>query len=119
MSATGRPHGPTWFHISTPDAARARHFYQEPFSWPVKLIDEACALAGDHGGQPAGGIGQAGPSSPYLGMVGYFPVDDAGSALVRAERLGGRRVLAPADTPISGIAVFTGPDGNRIGLVDR
>jgi hypothetical protein len=39
----------------------------------VKLIDETYALVGDHGGQPAGGIGQAGPSSPYVGIVVYFP----------------------------------------------
>ena len=58
MSPTGRPHGPAWFDISTPDAARARHFYQELFSWPVK-------------------------------------------------------------PPVSRIALFTDPDGNRIGLVSR
>jgi predicted enzyme related to lactoylglutathione lyase len=119
MSPTSRPYGPAWFDISTPDAARARHFYQELFSWPVKLIDETYALVGDHGGQPAGGIGQAGPGSPYVGIVVYFPVDDVDSALARAEKLGGRRVLDPVDTPVSRIAVFTDPDGNRIGLVSR
>ena len=40
MSPTGSPQGPAWFDISTPDAARARHFYEELFSWPVQLIDE-------------------------------------------------------------------------------
>jgi predicted enzyme related to lactoylglutathione lyase len=68
MNPTGRPHGPAWFDISTPDAARARHFYQELFSWPVKLID---------------------------------------------------KTYAPVDTSVSRIAVFTDPDGNRIGLVSR
>jgi predicted enzyme related to lactoylglutathione lyase len=71
----------------------------------VKLIDETYALVGDHGGQPARGIGQAGPSSPYVGIVVYFPVDDVDSALARAERLGGRRVLDPVDTLVSRIAV--------------
>jgi len=119
MTPTGRPHGPAWFDISTPDAARARHFYQELFSWPVTLIDETYALVGDLGGQPAGGIGQAGASSPYVGIVVYFPVDNVDTALARAEKLGGRRVLEPVDTPVSRIAVFTDPDGNRIGLVSR
>jgi predicted enzyme related to lactoylglutathione lyase len=41
------------------------------------------------------------------------------TSLARAERLGGRRVLDPVDTPVSRIAVFTDPDGNRIGLVSR
>ena len=119
MSPTGSPQGPAWFDISTPDAARARHFYEELFSWPVQLVDENYALVGDPGGQPAGGIGQAGPASPYVGIVVYFPVDDVDSALARAERLGAARVLDPVDTPVSRIAVFTDPDGNRIGLVSR
>jgi uncharacterized protein len=41
------------------------------------------------------------------------------SAVARAEQLGGTRVLAPADTPVSRIAVFTDPDDNRAGLVSR
>jgi hypothetical protein len=39
------------------------------------------------------------------------------SALTRAEQLGGTRVLGPVETPVSRIAVFTDPDGNRVGLV--
>ena len=119
MSPTARPQGPAWFDISTPDGARARHFYAELFGWPVNLIDETYALVGDNGGRPAGGIGQAGPGSPYTGIVVYFPVDDVDGALGRAEELGGKRVLDPVNTPVSRIAVFTDPDGNRIGLVSR
>ena len=44
---------------------------------------------------------------------------DVDSALTRAEQLGAPRVLAPVDTPVSRIAVFTDPDGNRVGLVSR
>ena len=119
MSPTDHPHRPAWFDISTPDAPRARRFYQDLFGWPINVLDETYALAGDDGGQPTGGIGQAGPDSPYVGFVAYFPVDDVDSALARAERLGGIRVLAPVDTPVSRIAVFTDPDGNRVGLVSR
>jgi hypothetical protein len=46
-------------------------FYQEIFGWPVNLLDETYALVSGEGGQPAGGIGQAGPGSPYIGLVGY------------------------------------------------
>jgi len=116
MSPIGHPHRPAWFDISTPDAPRARRFFQELFGWPVNAIDETYALVGD-AGEPTGGIGQAGPEAPYTGIVVYFPVDDVNSALARAESLGGIRVLDPTDTPMSRIAVFTDPDGNRIGLV--
>jgi predicted enzyme related to lactoylglutathione lyase len=85
----------------------------------VNVPDETYALVGDDGGQPASGIGQAGPDSPHRGIVVCFPVDDVDSALARAETLGGTCVLDPVDTLVSRIAVFTDPDGNRIGLVSR
>ena len=116
MSPTGHPYRPAWFDISTPDAPRARRFFQELFGWPVNAIDETYALVGDSR-EPAGGIGQASAEAPYTGIVVYFPVDDVERALARAERLGGTRVLDPTDTPMSRIAVFTDPDGNRVGVV--
>ena len=119
MSPTNHPHRPAWFDIATPDAARARRFYQDMFGWPSNALDETYALVGDDGGRPTGGIGQAGPDGPYVGLVVYFPVDDVDAALDRAERLGGSRVLAPIDTPVSRIAVFSDPDGNHVGLVSR
>src|SRR5215472_17183089 len=88
MSPTGHPYRPAWFDISTPDAPRARRFFQELFGWPVHAIDATYALVGDSR-EPAGGIGQAGPEAPYTGIVVYFPVADVERALARAESLGG------------------------------
>jgi predicted enzyme related to lactoylglutathione lyase len=51
--------------------------------------------------------------------VAYFPVEDVDAALARAEQLGATRILAPLDTPVSRIAVFTDLDGNQVGLVSR
>ncbi|MEZ7125271.1 VOC family protein [Nonomuraea sp. AD125B] len=108
-----------WFDISTPDAPRARRFYQELFGWTVNAIDETYALVGGDGDRPAGGIGQAGPGSPYTGVVVYIAVDDVEAALERAESLGGSRVMEPAPTPMGRIAVFADLDGNRVGLVSH
>ncbi|MEU6796610.1 VOC family protein [Nonomuraea wenchangensis] len=108
-----------WFDISTPDAPRARRFYRELFGWAVNVIDETYALVGGDGDRPAGGIGQAGPGSPYTGIVVYFAVDDVEAALARAESLGGSRVMEPAPTPMGRIAVFADPDGNKVGLVSH
>ena len=119
MSSTDHSHRPAWFDISTPDAPRARRFYQDLFGWSVNVLDANYALVGGGDGRPSGGIGQAGPDSPYTGLVAYFPVDDVDTALARAEQLGATRVLSPTDTPVSRIAVFTDPDGNRVGLVCR
>jgi uncharacterized protein len=99
MTHTGRNHAPAWFDISTPDAPRARRFYHDMFGWPVNALDESYALVGAEGGQPTGGIGQAGPDSPYTGTVVYFRVDDADTALARAEQLGGSRRLDPQSVP--------------------
>jgi predicted enzyme related to lactoylglutathione lyase len=66
MTSTGHHHGPAWFDISTPNAPRARRFYQEMFGWPVNAIDETYALVGGDDGQPTGGIGQAGPRAERL-----------------------------------------------------
>jgi predicted enzyme related to lactoylglutathione lyase len=117
MTSTGHHHAPGWFDISTPNAPRARRFYQEMFGWPVNAIDETYALVGDDGGQPTGGIGQAGPDSPYTGIVAYFRVDDVDTALARAEKLGGTRVMEPTATPVGRIAAFADPDGNPVGLL--
>ncbi|MEU4512383.1 VOC family protein [Nonomuraea wenchangensis] len=119
MTSTGSRPTPGWFDISTPDAARARRFYEELFGWTVNAIDETYALVGGDGDRPAGGIGQAGPSSPYTGIVVYFAVDDVEAALARAEGLGGGRVMEPTPTPMGRIAVFADLDGNQVGLVSR
>jgi hypothetical protein len=68
MTPTGHP-APAWFDISSPDAPRARRFYQEMSGWPVSLLDETYALVSGEDGQPAGGIGQAGPGSPAPGSL--------------------------------------------------
>jgi predicted enzyme related to lactoylglutathione lyase len=119
MTPAAHNPAPAWFDISTPDADRARRFYQELFGWPVHAIDQTYALVGDHDGQPNGGIGQAGPGSPYVGIVMYFQVDDVDGALACAVELGGTRVMDPVDTPFSRIATFTDPDGNLVGLLSR
>lgn len=104
---------PAWFDISTPDAARARTFYQGLFGWQLRVLDTGYTLV-----DTDGGIGQAGEGSPYTGVVVYFPVDDLTSALDRAEELGGTRVMDPVPVPDRGrIALFTDPDGNTVGLV--
>jgi predicted enzyme related to lactoylglutathione lyase len=118
MTQTGHDHAPAWFDISTPDAPRARRFYQEMFGWPVNVLDETYALVGDDSGQPTGGIGQAGPDSPYTGIVVYFEVDNVDTALARVGQLGGSRRLDPVSLPGRGrMAVFTDPDGNPVGLL--
>ena len=48
----------------------------------------------------------------------YMRVDDLGTCLDRAERLGGRRMVPPTDLPgdLGRFAIFADPDGNAVGL---
>lgn len=110
------PASPGWFDISTPHPDRTKAFYEDLFGWKINTLDENYALVGSGDGPPSGGIGTAGPESPYLGLVAYFPVDDVDAALARAEELGGTRVMEPQSTGEERIAAFTDPDGNTIGL---
>jgi predicted enzyme related to lactoylglutathione lyase len=68
VTPTGHP-VPAWFDVSSPDAPRERRFYQEMFGWPVSPLDETCALVSGEGGQPAGGISQAGPGCSAPGAA--------------------------------------------------
>ncbi|WP_043907979.1 VOC family protein [Kitasatospora griseola] len=112
------PSTPAWFDISAVDAPRAHRFYRELFGWRVDALDATYALVGAADGEPAGGIGQSGPGSPYTGIVVYFRVADVDLALAKAEELGGRRRLEPQAVPGRGrIAVFDDPDGNPVGLL--
>ncbi|MDP9848180.1 hypothetical protein [Streptosporangium lutulentum] len=54
MTPTGHHPAPAWFDISTPDASRTRHFYQEMFGWQVNILDETYALVTAEDGRPAG-----------------------------------------------------------------
>lgn len=109
---------PAWFDISTPDAAGTRRFYADLFGWRQNIIDDTYALITDDDGRPMAGIGQAGPGSPYVGMVTYFRVPDLDAALARATELGGVRRMEPTEVPGMGrIAAFTDPTGNTVGLM--
>ncbi|MFE9321097.1 VOC family protein [Nocardia sp. NPDC052278] len=94
MTSNGKHHAPSWFDISTPDSPRAQRFYQEVFGWPVNALDDTYSPVGAPDGPGTGGIGQAGPDSPYTGIVVYFPVDDVDRALERAEQPSARSHMA-------------------------
>jgi predicted enzyme related to lactoylglutathione lyase len=116
--SSAAPAVPGWFDISTPDSKRARDFYQKMFGWQINALDDNYALLGGEGGAPAAGMGTAGPDAPYTGIVVYFPVSDIDAAYERATKeLGGGEVLAPTETPLGRMAVFTDPDGNKVGLM--
>jgi uncharacterized protein len=73
--------------------------------------------AGAGYGGIGGGIGSSGQPGEK-GVKIYMRVDDLDAYLDRAEELGGKRLVPPADLPsdYGRFAVFTDLDGNLVGL---
>jgi predicted enzyme related to lactoylglutathione lyase len=110
-----------FFEVSSPDHVRAQRYYAELFGWQV-AADPAMGgygLVDTGAGEDAitGGIGPA-ESPDDAGVRIYVKVDDLDAYLIRAEELGGTRLVPPTDLPggYGRFAIFADPDGNPVGL---
>jgi uncharacterized protein len=105
------------FHAA--DVARAGDFYREVFAWRLAPVEDG--LWGSVATRQQVGLDAA--VSIVSGQPLTFPyveVADLEATLARVERLGGRTILPPwqADDATR-LALFTDPEGNRIGLIQR
>jgi predicted enzyme related to lactoylglutathione lyase len=105
------------FEIGGSDAERSRRFYGDLFGRSVQTDAHGHGLVatGSDAGI-AGGIMATPPDVPPW-VTFDVGVDDVEKSLVRAEELGGRRLMGPA--PVEGVGemgMFADPDGNPIGL---
>jgi predicted enzyme related to lactoylglutathione lyase len=115
------------FEIIGPDPVRLRGFFGELFGWSYEHTPVAAAvsepdnygfidlLTARDGSGIRGGVG--GGSAYDSHALFYVGVPDVERALVRAEQLGGSRVMDPQTSP-TGLVVgqFTDPAGNLLGL---
>lgn len=110
-----------FFEVISPDPERAQKFYAELFGWQVNADPNmggyGLADTGAGDGAIGGGIGPSEQPSDN-GVKIYMKVDDLEAYLERAEKLGGTRLVPPTDLPEGWgqFAIFTDPDGNRVGL---
>ncbi|HWD77876.1 MAG TPA: VOC family protein [Kribbella sp.] len=110
------------FEISGTDPARLRSYYRDLFGWTYELGDTVSGQVSEPG--QYGFVGNAGVNGGVGGgpslrakVLFYVGVDDVGTALARAEELGGVRVFGPEGVPGKlVVAQFTDPEGNLIGL---
>jgi uncharacterized protein len=106
------------FEVGAADAERARRFYADLFDWDIRVDPSGYGLVST--GSPvgiAGGLMPA-PAGRPAWVTFYVSVEDLEKSLVRAEELGGRRLVGPQ--PLGGgmaFAMFADPDGNPVGLV--
>lgn len=114
------------FEVIGKDADRLRSYYSELFGWefgePVGPTNY-CVVQRD-GNTNADGIGigggVGGTPEGYDGHVTFYAeVADAETALVKAETLGGTRMMGPDQVPGGPvIGLFTDPEGHVIGVVE-
>jgi uncharacterized protein len=112
------------FEVVGRDGEKLQGYYAELFGWKVEannemkygLVDRQENLNSEGIGV-GGGIGQ-GPEGYEGHVTFYVEVPDVEEALVKAESLGGTRVMGP-EKIMEGIELgqFTDPEGNVIGLI--
>ncbi|SFO85005.1 hypothetical protein SAMN05421810_101174 [Amycolatopsis arida] len=99
-----RPGTPCWVELATPDEARAQHFYAALLGWRYDTrpdpVTGRYAIA-SLGGEPAAGLYLAGAGQPS-GWTVHLAVGNIDAVAEWVPRLGGRRVLGPADIPHRG-----------------
>jgi hypothetical protein len=116
------------FEVIGKDPALLRSYFGELFGWefevPSPVAQEVSepesygflnTITSQDGSGIPGGIGGGSPYESHA--VFYVGVPDVEAALLRAEELGGTRVMGPATSP-NGLVVghFRDPEGTLIGV---
>lgn len=107
------------WQIHAGDVARAGGFYREVFDWRFAPVVDGLWGSVEAHRQVGLDAAMSVASGPPL-LFPYVDVADLEATLAIVERLGGRTVLPPwqADAAIR-LAIFTDPEGNRVGLIER
>jgi predicted enzyme related to lactoylglutathione lyase len=114
------------FEVIGKDGEKMRSYYSELFGWefgdPIGPTNYAVVPRDGNTNADGVGIGGGVGTAPegYGGHVTFYvEVPDVEAALVKAESLGGTRMMGPDKVPEAGIeiALFSDPEGHVIGLV--
>ena len=107
------------WEISGPNAGALQPFYAELFGW--KIDADNPYQYGQVDTQADAGInGGIGSGEGQNRVTVYVAVPDLQAALDRVETLGGKTVMGPTEIPGAvTMAMFTDPEGNLMGLLQR
>lgn len=113
------------FEVIGSDGEKTRSYYAELFGWKIDADNPMNygLVNKEDNPVPDGSFGiGGGVAGGYEGVGGhatfYVAVPDVEEALVKAESLGGARVMGPQKVSDEvELGQFTDPDGNLIGLV--
>lgn len=105
------------FEVIGKDGKKLQEFYAKLFDWKIDANNPL--NYGQVGAEDAGiggGIGAGQPGDSHVTF--YVEVEDLHEHLKKAERLGGKTILAPADVPGGPqLAMFADPEGHVIGMI--
>ena len=108
------------FEIMGRDGEKLQEFYRQLFGWKINAAMPGYGLVEPGIGAPEGGVGGGVGTDAAPRVTVYVQVVDLNETLAKAESLGGKKVMEPADVPGGPtIAQFTDPEGNLIGLVKQ
>ncbi|MBI1886039.1 MAG: VOC family protein [Chloroflexi bacterium] len=109
------------FEIRGKDQKRLIEFYRELFGWRINADNPMGYGVIEPGtGGPEQGVGGGIAQSERPLVTVYVQVADLHETLGKAEQLGGKAVMQPADVPGGPtIAQMEDPEGNLIGLVKQ
>jgi uncharacterized protein len=107
------------FEIMGGQGDQLEKFYGELFGWKIDSNNPMKYGMVDTGGGQGGINGGVGANDDGSRRVSvYAQVDDLQATLDKAEKLGGKTILAPTEVPGGPkLAMFTDPAGNVTGLL--
>lgn len=109
-----------FFEIRAKDAKVMRAFYRELFNWKIEENDFVARIPPGVGPPVEGVGGIILPNAASPGVSIYVQVRDLGTALAKAEQLGGKKTADPFDVPNGPtIAQIADPEGNLVGLIQQ
>ncbi|MGI8410990.1 MAG: VOC family protein [Solirubrobacteraceae bacterium] len=107
------------FEVHTQHSKALRSFYAELFGWKLAVVpDGSYALVDPDtaGVGIRGGIAQSGAGA--AGVMFYIQVPDIQAHLERIQAAGGSVLVKRIESPQVTTAMFSDPDGNRVGLTE-
>lgn len=108
------------FEIMGKDAGRLQAYYSQLFGWEIDSDNPINygVVRPDQGGPGIGGGVASGPEGYGGHVTVYVAVPDVEAALVKAEQLGGSRVMGPEKVMEEvEIGLFHDPEGHLVGVV--
>jgi predicted enzyme related to lactoylglutathione lyase len=114
------------FEVLGKDGDKLRSYYADLFGWEIDANNPMkYGVVAREGNTNAEGVGIGGgimgmPGDEYTGHVTFYvEVPDVEEALVKAESLGGTRLMGPDEVPGAGVVIgqFSDPEGHVIGLI--